>query len=130
MESPEKSKAFADERLELMIAAILRTGVLAAALVVGVSGVIYLAKHHADPPRYRTFRMESAALTSIGGILKSAARLQADAMIQLGLLLLIATPIVRVGLAVVGFYREGDRLYVGVSLVVFAVLLFSILHST
>jgi uncharacterized membrane protein len=130
MDLPEKSKPFTDEKLEFMIAAILRTGVLAAALVVGVSGVFYLTQHHKDPPGFRTFRMESAALTSVEGILTSAARLRPEAMIQLGILLLIATPIARVGLAVVGFYREGDRLYVAVSLVVFAILMFSILHST
>jgi uncharacterized membrane protein len=119
-----------DEKLESMIAAILRVGVLISAIVVGASGAFYLAVHHADPPRYRTFKMVAPDLRSIGGIVTSAAHLQTDAMIQLGLLLLIATPIARVALAVVGFYLDGDRLYVGVSLVVLAILMFSLLHST
>src|SRR5690242_9304259 len=108
MDSPEKSKRLTDEKMAAMISAILRTGVLTAALVVGVSGLLYLSIHHAEQPRYRTFEMESANLTSVGGILASAARLQTDAMIQLGLLLLIATPIARVGLAIIGFYLERD----------------------
>jgi uncharacterized membrane protein len=74
--------------------------------------------------------MVSPDLRSIGGIVTSAAHLQTDAMIQLGLLLLIATPIARVALAVVGFYLDGDRLYVAVSLLVFGILMFSLLHST
>jgi uncharacterized membrane protein len=119
-----------DEKLESMIAAILRAGVLIAAIVVGASGAFYLAVHHADPPRYGTFHMVSPDLRSISGIVTSAAHLQTDAMIQLGLLLLIATPIARVALAVVGFYLDNDRLYVAVSLLVLAILLFSLLHST
>ena len=55
--------------------------------------------------------------------------LQSDAMIQLGLLLLIATPVFRVALAAVGFYLEGDRLYVGVSVIVLTILLLSLIHS-
>ena len=64
------------------------------------------------------------------GIIRSAWSLRADAIIQLGLLLLIATPIARVALAAVGFYLEKDRVYVAVSLIVFSILLFSIIHAT
>jgi uncharacterized membrane protein len=55
--------------------------------------------------------------------------MQPDAMIQLGLLLLIATPILRVALAAVGFYLENDRLYLGVSLIVLTILVLSLIHS-
>jgi uncharacterized membrane protein len=44
--------------------------------------------------------------------------------------LLIATPVARVALAAVGFYLEGDRLYVVVSLTVLAILAYSIMHAT
>jgi uncharacterized membrane protein len=119
-----------DEQLQSMIGIVLRTGVLAAALIVGASGVFYLVGHHADPPRYARFQRESADLRTIGGILHSAVQLHSEAMIQLGLLLLIATPIARVALAVLGFYREGDRLYTVVSLIVLAILIFSLGHSS
>jgi len=77
MDSPEKSKRLTDEKLEAMIAAILRAGVLTAAIVVGISGMLYLIVHHADQPRYRTFELESSNLTSVGGILSSARRMVA-----------------------------------------------------
>ena len=54
---------------------------------------------------------------------------RARSIIQLGLLLLIATPVARVVLAAVGFAFERDRFYVFVSLIVFAVLLYSLLHA-
>jgi uncharacterized membrane protein len=119
-----------DEQLQSAIGVVLRTGVLVAASIVGVSGVFYLVRHHNDPPRYARFQTESVDLRTIGGIVHSAAQLHSEAMIQLGLLLLIATPIARVALAAFGFYREGDRLYTVVSLIVLAILIFSLAHSS
>jgi uncharacterized membrane protein len=50
-------------------------------------------------------------------------------LIQLGLLLLIATPIVRVAFSMVGFAIERDRMYVAFTLIVLAILLYSLLGS-
>jgi len=119
-----------DRELESLIGTILRTGVLTAALIVAASGVLFLAHHHADPPRYATFETESASLRTIPGIIRSAMNLRTEALIQLGLLLLIATPIARVALAAAGFYLEGDRLYLAVSTIVLAILIFSLTRST
>ncbi|MGO9690281.1 MAG: DUF1634 domain-containing protein, partial [Syntrophobacteraceae bacterium] len=47
-------------------------------------------------------------------------------MIQFGLLVLIATPVMRVFFTVVSFTIQRDRVYVGVTLIVLAVLLFSL----
>jgi uncharacterized membrane protein len=48
---------------------------------------------------------------------------------QLGLLLLIATPIARVMFSAVAFAMERDRMYVGFTLIVLAVLLYSLFGS-
>jgi uncharacterized membrane protein len=118
-----------DERLESLIGILLRSGVLTAAAIVAISGVFFVAKHHAERPPYSTFQVEVDGLRTIGGILHGSMHMQSAAMIQLGLLLLIATPILRVALAAVGFYLEGDRLYLGVSLIVLTILLLSLIHS-
>ena len=60
----------------------------------------------------------------------SAFHLHSRGVIQLGLLLLIATPVARVVFAVIGFHLERDRMYTIVSLIVLAVLVFSLLHAT
>ena len=119
-----------DEKLQEIIGNLLRTGVLTSAIVVLLAGIVFVAQHHADIVDYGTFHVESAGLRTVGGIFRSAWSLRTDAIIQLGLLLLIATPIARVALAAFGFYLEGDRLYVGVSLIVLSILLFSIVHAT
>ena len=119
-----------DQRLENMIGNLLRTGVLLAAAVVLAGGVLYLAQHRHDPIHYRTFVAGPRNLRTVAGIVRTAAQLNSEGIIQLGLLLLIATPVARVAMAVAGFGLERDRLYVVVSLIVLGVLLVSLVHAT
>jgi len=53
----------------------------------------------------------------------------APSIIQLGVLLLIATPVARVFISVIGFARERDWMYVACSLIVLALLCFSLAHG-
>jgi len=53
----------------------------------------------------------------------------ARGLIQLGLLLLIATPMARVAFSVIGFALEKDWLYVGITLLVLALLIYSLSSS-
>ena len=118
-----------EHRAELIIGNLLRTGVLVAAAVVFGAGMLYLAQHHAETIRYASFTGEPAELRSIPAILSSAVALDSRALIQFGLLLLILTPVLRVVFAAVAFALERDRMYVVVSLIVLAVLLYSLLHA-
>ena len=118
-----------DRRLETIIGNLLRAGVLLAAAVVFAGGALYLARHHADRIDFRQFSAGSASMHSVRGILATAAHLHSEGLIQLGLLLLIATPVARVALAVVGFALEKDRLYAVISLIVLAILAFSLIHA-
>jgi uncharacterized membrane protein len=119
-----------DRRLETIIGRLLRTGVLLAAATVLAGGVLYLAGRHADRVDYHTFMPGGPDARTLSGILKSAAHGESAGIIQIGLLLLILTPIARVALAGVGFLLERDRLYAVVSLIVLVILLFSLMHAT
>lgn len=119
-----------DHRLETIIGQLLRAGVLIAAGVVTVGALAYLAHNYSARADFHTFALESRQLRSIPEVAQAAAHFDSKALIQFGLLLLIATPVARVALAVVGFAMERDRLYVIVSSIVLAVLLFSLLHAT
>lgn len=118
-----------DQRLELFIGNLLRVGVLTSAIVVAVGGVVYLFEHHSEPVNYKVFHGGGENLRTLPGIWKSAVHLQSEGLIQFGLLLLIATPVARVVLAIVGFYLERDRLYVIVSLIVLVILTYSMMHA-
>lgn len=121
-----EARGWSDERLARWIGNLLRVGVGTAAAVVLLGGVLYLARHGAETPSYRVFQGEPTQFRTVGGIFGAAHHLGGRGIIQLGLLLLIATPIARVAFAAVGFAMERDRTYVLVSLIVLATLLFSL----
>jgi uncharacterized membrane protein len=116
-----------DVSMELLLSRLLRSGVVLAGAIVLAGGIVYLAIHGADRTAYGIFQGQPPSLSSPGGILRGLADLQAGAVIQFGLLVLIATPVMRVLLSAYAFARVRDALYVFVTLVVFAILMFSLL---
>lgn len=119
-----------DDRVDQTIGSMLRVGVLLAASVVFLGGIWYLARSGWSVPDYRHFRGEPAELRSVGGIVDSVSRGTPKGVIQLGLLLLIATPVARVAFSVFAFAARKDRLYVFLTLLVLAVLFSSLLGLT
>jgi uncharacterized membrane protein len=115
-----------DQRVDAIIGTLLRVGVILAAAVVLSGGGLYLAQHGSTVPDYRVFHGEPAYLRGVSGIVKAARALDGRGLIQLGLLLLLATPIARVAFSVVAFTLQRDRTYVVVTLIVLAVLLYSL----
>lgn len=109
---------------------LLRSGVLLSAAVVLCGGCIYLYRHAHEAANYRVFLGEPSDFRTIRGVIRSVMNGRGRGLIQLGLLLLIATPIARVAFSVVGFAIERDRLYVGFTLIVLAILLYSLFGSS
>lgn len=122
-------KGWGDQRIEIIIGALLRTGVLLSASVVLIGGTIYLTRHGHEPINYSTFHGEPENLKHIPGIVEGMAGFHGQAIIQFGLLLLIATPVARVAFAAIGFAIERDSMYVVITLIVLAVLLYSLFGS-
>ncbi len=115
--------------MEVILGNLLRSGVLLSAAVVLWGGCIYLSRHAHEPANYRVFQGEPSEFRSIPGVIRSVMNGRGRGLIQLGLLLLIATPIARVAFSVVGFAIERDRMYVVFTLIVLAILLYSLLGS-
>jgi uncharacterized membrane protein len=119
-------RQWTDKYVEELIGRLLQVGVTIAAAVVLVGGALYLYRHGSSTPQYRAFVGEPAELRSLPAILHQALAGQARAIIQLGMLLLILTPLARVAFSVAAFAMQRDRLYVMVTLIVFAILLYSL----
>jgi uncharacterized membrane protein len=119
-----------DQKVEVIIANLLRVGVTLAATVVLTGGLVFLVRHGLSPANYHAFVGEPTDLRSWMGIFHSALNLRGRGIIQLGLLFLIATPVARVAFAAFAFAIERDWLYVGISSFVLLVLLYSLLGST
>jgi len=119
-------KAWTDQQIDLIIGAILRGGVLTSALIVVAGGVLYLLHYGFSSPHYRVFLGEPSDLRHLGGIIRDFLALHPQGIIQFGLLLLIATPIIRVAFSILAFAMQRDRIYVVVTLIVLGVLLYSL----
>ena len=117
----------ADYKLEQVIGSLLRAGVFIAAAVVLLGGILYLAQYGSTRPAYHAFHGESSELRSVTAVVKDAASLDSRSIIQLGLLLLVLTPIARVVFSAGGFLLERDYIYVAITLFVLAVLLVSLI---
>ena len=118
-----------DRRVETMVGNLLRAGVILSALVIMAGGAVYLARHGTEPAIYRIFRGEPSDLRHVRGIVRGAVNLRGRAIIQLGLLLLIATPIARVALSLFGFAEEKDRMYMVFTGIVLIILLYSLIGT-
>ena len=114
-----------EHRLELAMGRMLQIGVTVAAFVVLAGGILYLMQAGGAHPDYHHFRATPSSLETISGIVAAANHLDPRGIMELGMLLLIATPVCRVLFGVVGFAVLHDRLYVAVSTIVLVILLFS-----
>jgi uncharacterized membrane protein len=121
-----KMTRWTDDQVERIIGGLLQIGVLLSGFVVLIGGVFYLVQYGDRIANYRTFRAERAQLHAIGPVISAAVHLDGGAVIQVGLLLLIATPVARVVFSVFAFAMQNDRVYVSITLAVLAVLLFSL----
>ena len=122
----DKESRWSDEWVEEVMGNLLRAGVSLAAAVALLGGIFYLIRYHSTSPGYRVFRGEPADLRSVSGILADAMELRSRGLIQLGLLLLVATPVARVVFSVFAFARQHDLTYVVLTLIVLAVLIYSL----
>jgi uncharacterized membrane protein len=115
-----------DQRMDQIMSVLLRSGVLLAASLVFIGGVVYLSRHDLPAINYRVFQGEPQELRTVGGILREAGKFHGRGLIQLGLLLLIATPVARVLFSVFAFLYERDWTYVAVTMIVLAMLCYSL----
>jgi uncharacterized membrane protein len=110
---------------ELIISNVLRGGVLLSAGVIIVGVIAFYGE-------YITHGAEASLTTfphTLRGVAAGLAQGDPLAIIVLGLLLLLATPLVRVLVSIIAFAIEGDRLYVIITSIVLLILLISFLSG-
>ena len=118
---------WSDEKVDVVIGLLLRWGVILAAIVVITGGSWYLLRSGTTTPDYHAFKGEPHELSSIGGVIKGVVvEGRPQAVIQFGLLLLIATPVARVVFSIFAFAAQRDWIYVGVTMIVLSILVYSL----
>lgn len=118
-----------DYDIESVMGTLLITGVIISGTLILVGGVYYLFQFGFIKPNFHTFSGEPSNLRSIKQILNGVIHFDSLALIQAGILLLIATPISRVIFSIIGFLFEKDYLYVIISLIVLGIITYSILSA-
>ena len=113
-----------DSLLARRTAQILGFGVSSALLVTAVGSLLYLIAEGAEPVHVQAIRSD---LSEPQGIIKQALLGNSEAIIQSGILLLIAVPIVRVFYMIFLFKKAHDPLYAGISFVLFLILMVSLM---
>ncbi len=122
-------RPWTDQKIEILVGNLLRAGVLLSACVVSLGALIYLARHGAAPANYRAFHGEPSEYRTLSGILRESLHFHGRGIIQLGLVLLIATPVARVAFSIFGFLEEDDRMYAAFTAFVLVILLYSLFWS-
>jgi uncharacterized membrane protein len=118
-----------DQDLDVSVAVVLRIGVTLSAAVVILGGLLLGNHLFGAVADYTHFQPGDPGLRSVMGIVQGAVNFSPKSVIQLGLLLLIATPVARVILCVIGFARQHNILYVAVSTVVLVILILSFIRA-
>jgi uncharacterized membrane protein len=115
-----------DQQMDRIIGNLLRAGVALAAAVVLGGEMWHIAQMGSGLANYKVFRGEPSELRSAAGVLRGVCQGHSPDLIQLGLLLLIATPVARVAFCVWAFAAQRDRAYVVITLIVLAALVLSL----
>ena len=115
-----------DKKTELILGNILRIGVIIAGSIMLIGAILFLIRHGNEFPHYHSFKFDLFDITDPSLVLKGLFELKSIALMQLGVLVLIATPVMRVIVSVIAFLYERDFMYVVFTLIVLAVLLFSL----
>lgn len=115
-----QNKSQKAEDTEMLISTALRIGVVLSALVIGLGFLLFIVTGSSGYPG-------SSFPASPIMILKGLAEFKPYAVIMTGLLILILTPVFRVGISIVTFIKEKDFLYVIITSIVFIILIVSLL---
>ncbi|HAX78466.1 MAG TPA: DUF1634 domain-containing protein [Cyanobacteria bacterium UBA11372] len=119
-------KTASEQRLELWLSNLLKYGVLIASAIVFIGGILYLMHHSFEPADYHIFHGAPSEFRSVEGVINAIFAGSRRGIIQLGLLVLIATPILRVVISLLAFIWRRDLIYIIVTSLVLAGLTYSL----
>jgi uncharacterized membrane protein len=128
-EKPAAGPSPGVRKVELIISTTLRVGVITSIVIVAV-GVVVSFVHHPD---YLRDRAELQRLTAPGAafphtlsdVTAGLREMRGQAIVAVGLLVLLITPVVRVAISVLAFLLERDHAFTIITVVVLVLLLLS-----
>lgn len=122
----EGNARWTDHQVDQVIGRLLQAGVLLATVVVLIGAASLLRTHPGAAADHRVFVGAAVELRAVSSIFHAAMAGNAAAITQLGLVLLIATPIARVALTLGAFVIQRDPTYVLLTAIVLVLLLWGL----
>jgi uncharacterized membrane protein len=129
MSERASASTLSDQDVARMLGRLLQVGVALSATVTIVGAVLLLIQHGSARPDFSTFAGQPTYLTSLTGIVRGVSQFRSESIVQLGIALLIATPVVRVAVTLVAFSRQRDRTYVIITGIVLSLLLYGLIFG-
>jgi uncharacterized membrane protein len=112
--------------MRIWISRILRVGVLISAVLILTGGMLYLFQHPDEILSFKKFSSQPDRLRHIEIIFMEALQLRSRSVIQLGILVLLATPLLRVIFSFIEFLINKDWIYVVITGIVIGTLCYSL----
>jgi uncharacterized membrane protein len=120
--------------LELLISRLLRVGVIASVALIVVGTIVTFVQH----PDYLSSSVVLDCAVGPGAtfphelhaLLESTYQMRGEAIVTLGLLVLMATPVMRVAVSVLAFIQHRDKTYALITAAVLCLLLLSLVLGT
>lgn len=122
-------KSVSEKQLEYLLSNLLKYGVLLASSVVLLGGILYLIHHGSEPAEYKVFLGTPSEFRSPTGVVNAILAGSRRGIIQLGLLILIAIPILRVIISFLTFLLQRNFIYVIITSLVLASLTYSLIGA-
>lgn len=122
-----RSKPFTDLDLNRSVGNLLRLGVVLSVATSLIGFIKLFTEGFKMPRKYNLLNMGDSSEKVWGSFWDSLCKGEGMAIIQLGILLLILTPLVRIIFALIGYLKEKDYTYVVISLIVLTIMLVSFL---
>jgi uncharacterized membrane protein len=121
---------YSDREMDEQMGVLLRAGVIISCGVMLVGAALYMVRHSLERPDYGSFHGVPLGLDSVRGVLREVRLGSARGIIQLGVLLMVVTPVMRVVFAVAGFARQKQWAFVWISLTVLALLVWGLAQQS
>ncbi len=115
-------KNFTDVDLNRSVGNLLRLGVILSVIISLIGFVKLFTEGFKMPKKYKLLEIGTSSEKVWSQFWETLCKGEGMAIIQLGILILIFTPLMRIIFALIGYLKEKDYLYVLISSIVLAIM--------
>ncbi len=116
--------------MRIWISRILRSGVIVSSILIFLGGMLFFVQHPHEILSFKTFSGQPERLRNMETIFREALQLRSRSVIQAGILVLLATPLIRVFFSFIEFITHKDGIFAVITAIVLMVLAYSMMAGS